>query len=109
MSKDIKLIGRYGLKHHLKYLGGDDYLFKSDLSCRIIYNGDSIIALDPSGGPMMKVGSEVNNMQIKEIKFNQDNPKGYIITLIPLNRVRRSKIKPFGQLQMSNVQVVLQY
>lgn len=107
MSKDIALIGRYGLKHKLVYLEDNKYLFQSELSCRIIYNGDDIIALDPSGGPMMKVGSEVNNMQIKEIKFSQDNPKGYIITLMPLNRARRSKVKPFGQLKMSNIQPVL--
>jgi hypothetical protein len=103
MSKDIKLQGRYGLVHYLKHLEGNEYLFQSELSCRILYNGDDIIAIDPSGGPMMKVGSDINNMQIKEIKFRQEDPKGYILTLIPLNRPRKYQTKHIGQLKMSNV------
>lgn len=105
--EDIILRGRYGLKHILVYLEENKYLFQSELSCRIIYNGDEIIALDPSGGPMMKVGSDINDMQIKEIKFNQENPKGYIVTLIPLNKAKKFKIKPYGKLQKSNVQRVV--
>lgn len=104
---NIILKGRYGLEHILVYLEENKYLFQSELSCRIIYNGDEIIALDPSGGPMMKVGSDVNDMQIKEIKFNQENPKGYILTLMPLNKAKKYKTKPYGQLQMSNVQQVV--
>lgn len=102
--RDIILIGRYGLKHKLVYLEESKYLFQSELSCRILYNGEEIIALDPSGGPMMRVGSDINDMQIKEIKFNQENPKGYILTLIPLNKAKKFKTKPFSELKMSNVQ-----
>lgn len=92
MSKDIKLKGRYGLTHKLIYLEESKYLFSSELSCRIIYNGDEILALDPSGGPCMTVGNTINGLNIESIKFNNDNPKGYIFTLVFPNN--KNKVLP---------------
>ena len=59
-------------------------------SLRVIKNGDSIAALDLSGGPTIRVGSilQPTSYKVEDIRFSEDNPKGYIITLKPSLRQR---------------------
>ena len=77
MDNDIyKLNGRHGEEHVLirKEAG---WLFVTAHSIRLIHNDDKIVAVDPSGGPFIKLGGKIYNNTVKEFKVI-DN-KLYII------------------------------
>lgn len=97
MRKAILLRGLYNVAHKLILFKGFDYVLHTKNSLRIIKNGDSIIALDLSGGPMIKVGSMLQSTpyKVENIRFSEDSPKGYIVTLKPnlRQRVYESKFK----------------
>ena len=67
-----------------------EYVLHTKNSLRVIKNGDSIAALDLSGGPTIRVGSilQPTSYKVEDIRFSEDNPKGYIITLKPSLRQR---------------------
>lgn len=66
MKKIIKLNSRYKSANYLKLKWVSEetvaYTLETDLSYRIIYDGPyenkKIIAVDPSGGPMMYLGDQ---------------------------------------------------
>lgn len=97
MRKVILLRGSYNIAHKLILYKDNDYVLHTKNSLRVIKNGDSITALDLSGGPMIKVGSilQPTTYKVENIRFSEDNPKGYIITLKPSlrQRVYESKFK----------------
>lgn len=97
MRKVILLRGSYNIAHKLILYKDNDYVLHTKNSLRVIKNGDSITALDLSGGPMIKVGSILQHTpyKVENIRFSEDNPKGYIITLKPSlrQRVYESKFK----------------
>lgn len=97
MRKVILLRGSYNVAHKLVLYKDNDYVLHTKNSLRVIKNGNSIIALDLSGGPMIKVGSILHPTpyKVENIRFSEDNPKGYIITLKPSlkQRVYESKFK----------------
>lgn len=82
MEDLIKLKTRYRIRTFLKLIPyGDEqnvYLLKTDASTiRVIYknnNKSSIQAIDPSGGPMLSVGSSIEGYKrkIKSIEFLKD-------------------------------------
>jgi hypothetical protein len=87
MEKNITLRGR-GTTHTLEYLQDNNYLLNTEFNYRISKDGDNIKFIDPAGGPMLRKGGEVSGFYIKDIRFSEDNPKGYIFTLIS-NRNRK--------------------
>lgn len=78
MDKDIyKLNGRCG-EEHVLIRKEEGWLFITAHSIRLIYNDDKIVvAVDPSGGPFIKLGGKIYNNTVKEFKVI-DN-KLYII------------------------------
>lgn len=77
MDKDIyKLNGRYG-EEHVLIRKEEGWLFVTAHSIRLIYNDDKIEAVDPSGGPFIKLGGKIYDNTVKEFKVI-DN-KLYII------------------------------
>lgn len=59
---------RYGEEVVLKHLDGNKYLLESKFSYRIIFEPDgTVVAIDPSGGPFLELGSVVQNKKIKSI------------------------------------------
>lgn len=80
MENVILLPARYGLTHKLKYL--KDYLWEIEFdknstgTYRVIgfegeeKIGNSVYALDPEGGPFLRVGDKVNDYVIKSISSN---------------------------------------
>lgn len=82
MEDLIKLPARYKIRTFLKLIPYDNeklvYVLKTDASTiRVIYkNNDksSIQAIDPSGGPMLSVGSSIEGYKrkIKSIEFLKD-------------------------------------
>lgn len=101
MRKVIILRGSYNVAHKLILFKGFEYVLHTKNSLRVIKNGDSIIALDLSGGPMIKVGSILQSTpyKVENIRFSEDNPKGYIVTLKPSLRQRVYESK-FKQVQL---------
>ena len=86
MDKIIKLRGRYSI-HKLKQLkpvnGGESKTYKlvlgdNDDILRMLQYEDGTIALDPSGGPMLSIGTNVKGHIIKEIKHSMELG-GYLI------------------------------
>lgn len=72
MEKDIILPNRYGDKNRLVHVGENTYVLNFDPNgscCRLIFDEDpgSIKAVDPSGGPFISVGDEVDGRVVKEI------------------------------------------
>lgn len=71
----ILLPARYNLTHKLIYIGGNFWQLvfdkKSTGTYRIIGTIPSDIkAIDPEGGPMLSVGSTIDDYTIKSIKTN---------------------------------------
>lgn len=97
MKKVILLRGSYNVAHKLILFRDFEYVLHTKNSLRVIKNGNSIIALDLSGGPMIKVGSilQPTPYKVENIRFSEDNPKGYVVTLKPglRQRVYESKFK----------------
>ena len=71
--KKINLSNRYGYNFWLEHTSDDLWILKttdeSNLKyMRQIYNEDnSIFAIDPSGGPFLSLGTEIDNYIIEEI------------------------------------------
>lgn len=101
MKKIILLRGFYNVAHKLILYKDYDYVLHTKNALRVINNGNKIITLDLSGGPTIKVGSmlETTPYRVENIRFNEDNPKGYIITLKPSLRQRVYNAK-FKQVQL---------
>ena len=101
MRKVILLRGSYNVAHKLILFKDFEYVLHTKNSLRVIKNDNNIVALDLSGGPMIKVGSmlETTPYKVENIRFNEDNPKGYIITLKPSLRQRVYDAK-FKQVQL---------
>jgi hypothetical protein len=95
MKKDIILKGRDSTST-LVYLKGNDYLFSANLNFRIMKTEDKINFIDPAGGPKLSNGGSVNGFYIKDIRFSEENPRGYILTLIS-NRNREYTAKAVSQ------------
>lgn len=95
MRKVILLRGSYNVAHKLILFKGFEYVLHTKNSLRVIKNGKSIIALDLSGGPMIKVDSilQPTPYKVENIRFSEDNPKGYIVTLRPSLRQRLDEVK----------------
>jgi hypothetical protein len=101
MRKVILLRGSYNVAHKLILFRDFEYVLHTRNSLRVIKNGNSVIALDLSGGPMIKVGSILQSTpyKVENIRFSEDNPKGYIVTLKPSLRQRVYESK-FKQVQL---------
>lgn len=68
----MELTSRYGDKYLLNKVSDCEYEFSAPNYTRIIYGdekGTIISALDPPGGPMIGVGSKLEDKTIKEIKL----------------------------------------
>jgi hypothetical protein len=77
MDKDVyKLNGRCGEEHAL-IRKEEGWLLVTAHSIRLIYNDDKIEAVDPEGGPFIRIGDKVYDNVIQEFKVI-DN-KLYII------------------------------
>lgn len=84
--KDIIIRSRHNDQHILRNTEPYKYLFISaneDDYIRVIYNKDkTIYAIDPSGGPLMSVGSFLafaGEMSGRIIKYIKETPEGFII------------------------------
>lgn len=77
MEDIIKLPTRYGIRTFLKRIPDDDkskvYLLTTDASTiRVIYKNKErtiIQAIDPSGGPYISIGSNIDKHKVKNISF----------------------------------------
>lgn len=71
MKPEIQLLSRGGIDNRLVRVGGEDstkYELKTPLSYRVGFNDDGVYAfIDPSGGPFMTVGSEIDGHIVKAI------------------------------------------
>lgn len=81
----IKLFNRHGYSVTLNQIKDNDYLISGDKDAfyyfRVIYDekNKNVKAVDPSGGPFISVGFEVNNQVVDKITFVKG--KGYVATL----------------------------
>lgn len=101
MRRIILLKGSFNVAHKLILFKDFEYVLHTKNSLRVIKNGKSIIALDLSGGPMIKVGSilQPTPYKVENIRFSEDNPKGYVVTLKPSLRQKLDESK-FKQAQL---------
>lgn len=84
-GNDIILYNRDGINAKLKYIVDNKYLLITDLpTMGLTYsptNKDEIVAVDPSGGPCLSIGSEViDGMFVKNINHSK-SLCGFIIEL----------------------------
>jgi hypothetical protein len=90
MSKTNNIIdfyNRYGDKVYLEYKENNDWVLKGDAMkyCRILFDDledgtKHIYAVDPSGGPYLSEGSNIESVH-KKITGIKQSPEGYILTL----------------------------
>lgn len=72
----IKLHSRYGIKNYLEKINNNSYKFITESPYRIGTSKDNeVIFIDPSGGPMMSVGYEVEEIGkvVKSISLKDDS------------------------------------
>lgn len=80
----LNLNGRY-YTHHLEEISRNDdtidFAFKSDAQYMSVSENDdnSIIFIDPEGGPLISIGYKIDGMEVVGIKYVAD--KGYILTM----------------------------
>lgn len=71
MKPEIQLHSRGGIDNRLVRVGGEDsttYELKTPFNYRVGFTDDgSYTFIDPSGGPFMAVGSEIEGHKIKAI------------------------------------------
>lgn len=84
-GNDIILYNRDGINTKLRYIVDNKYLLITDLpTMGLTYsptNKDEIVAVDPSGGPCLPIGSEViDGMFVKNINYSK-SLCGFIIEL----------------------------
>ena len=80
MENVILLPARYHLVHKLKYIKDNLWQLEVDKSSGYSYRliafegeskvGNFVAALDPEGGPFLRVGDQINNYVIKSITSN---------------------------------------
>ena len=79
MKNEIKLDSRYGTKNYLVKDTDKSYILNTESPfIRTGMDGDNYVFIDPSGGPMIGIGSIIENMIVDKITHEQG--KGYIIT-----------------------------
>lgn len=96
MKKVIKLDSRYGL-NTLNYIGNNDYKLVSEFDhIRVLYTNDKIIdAVDPPGGPILRVGSTIEGIptyQIESIRYSTEH-QGFIVHIKLIDYARDSRGK----------------
>lgn len=69
MEKEIKLQSRGYIDNKLVHIEGNKYQLETQLSYRTGYQDDvnQPTFIDPSGGPFMTVGTEINGRKIKAL------------------------------------------
>lgn len=70
MEKEIKLKSRGYINNKLLHIEGNKYKLATPFSYRTGFKDDpegEITFIDPSGGPFMTVGSEINGRKIKAL------------------------------------------
>lgn len=81
MKKIIKLKSRDNLGNYLKFVDIKNnllrYTLRTNYPYRLIYDDLSenkkIVAIDPSGGPMMYIGEVLDNMELNSIYIIKNN------------------------------------
>lgn len=71
MKPEIQLKSRGGIDNRLVRVGGEDstkYKLKTQFNYRVGFTDNGVCTfIDPSGGPFMTVGSEIDGHKIKAI------------------------------------------
>lgn len=70
MEKEIKLQSRGNLNNKLVHIEGNKYQLETQFSYRTGYKDDpegEVTFIDPSGGPFMTVGTEIEGRKIKAL------------------------------------------
>ena len=82
-DETIQLRGHSGEGVFLQHIDGNEYELCGDLKyMRIIGDAeveDAINAVDPSGGPFLQVGSKVAGKTIKEIRWNRNDDRFFLV------------------------------
>ena len=79
----ISLYNRDGLRTELIRIGEDRYRLESEIdSVGMTFDtDDSILAVDPAGGPYMSLGDTVDGRVIEDITYSKEE-KGFIVCLM---------------------------
>ena len=62
--RKINLKNRDGFEIVLREDSKNIFTLDSDVMLRIMEDGDEIVAIDPPGGPLLSLGSVIDNLQI---------------------------------------------
>ena len=81
----ISLHNRYGLTVYLEYIDNDKWLLKGEDSAMkyigVSFIGNSILSIDPSGGPYLSEGDTLPNDRKIKIETIEETPNGFVLTL----------------------------
>lgn len=69
MIPEIQLKSRYGIDNRLIQIEGEPlkYKLKTEHNFRVGLKGDECFFIDPSGGPFITAGSEINGHVVKAV------------------------------------------